>query len=61
MVIDDKWAARLKELADDLNKSTNELFGFEEARGNVSRQVSEAEMLYVSKIKHFIGYIDSLI
>ena len=60
MVIKDEWGERLIELADNIDQLTNDLFGFGGARANVSRQVSEAEMVYISKVKHLIGYIHSL-
>lgn len=60
MEIRDEWVLRLRELAESVGKLTDAYFDFSGARPNVTRQVSEAEMLYISEIKHLIGYIDSL-
>jgi hypothetical protein len=60
MEITKEYAERLKELAGELDKATDNLFRFEEGRISTSSQVSEAEIAYVSKVKYLIGYIDAL-
>jgi hypothetical protein len=60
MELTKEYAERLKELAGELSTATDNLFGFGEGRTSASSQVSEAEMAYVGRVKHLIGYIDAL-